>query len=398
MKEIENVVFEKDVLKKLCDNLKPHKQVFIITSPTPKQTYLPILSNMLKERGIVFWCYCLPKSPKTTPENVLKACSNVKGAKIIVSLGAGTVCDISKIVAKKMDLPLFVVPTTITHFGLFNNVAILGDAFPKYVKTNFPNKVYIDEAIIIKSPEIFIQSTLCFSLSLLEPLFSFESKEILLQENPVSIKNLSSKIKQIEELTCWLSLSKSFTILNLMDYVFDLFQILKHNFECSNLLFASMLNSSTLKNNFGEKALLCSETLFQTYLLFLKQQVVSPKDIPNREKILSLLSKIPSSSLLSTNFSPEEIFENFICSTNSLLNQKLIFNLQKNKTALTKLCFEKIQAISKFMKKFKMVFSSSSTLRMIDENNLFSCLELLPLSSSSFLPKLVSRFGYLNVV
>ena len=101
MKEINNVIFEKDVLKKLCDDLKNFNQIFILTSPTPKQTYLPILSNMLKERGIIFWCYCLPKNARSTNENVLKACSNVKGATAILSLGAGTVCDISKIVAKK---------------------------------------------------------------------------------------------------------------------------------------------------------------------------------------------------------------------------------------------------------------------------------------------------------
>lgn len=392
-----NVIFEKNVFKKLCDTLKNYKQVLIITSPTPKENFLPVFSNMLKERGITFWTYCLPKNSIVSSENILKACSTVKGASAIVSLGAGTVCDVSKIVSTKMNLPCFVVPTTISHFGFFNNFAIYKNPLPTFVKTNFPKGVFIDENIINKSPETFVRSTLCFSISILEHLFNLELRDFLFQEKIVNIEKLKLKIKQIEELTCWLSVSKNFTILNLMDYVFDLSQILKNQDKCSNLLFASMLNSSTLKNNFGERALLCSQTLLNVYYQFLKQNVITPKNTPDREKLIHLLCKTPINSLLPSNFSPENVFDDFINSSNYLLNQKLIFNIQKNKTAFSNLCAEKSNEISKFMKKFKMVFSSND-IRMIDENNLLSSLELLPLFSETFFPKIISRFGYLNVV
>lgn len=398
MKEIESVIFEKDAIKKMCDELKSYSRIFILTSPTPKEQYLPVLSQILNENKLTFWSHTLPPNAHCNSDNVLKACSKVKSAQIIVSLGAGTVADVAKIVSKKLSLPLFVLPTTLTHYGIFNNVAILTDVFPKFVETPFPKKVFLDETIIHKSPEKFINSTLCWAISLLEHAFFLETKNILIQENNVNLLEIKTKIKKIEELTGWLSLSKSFAILNLMDYVFDLSQILLGNYENTSLIFANMLNCSTLKNNFGEKALLSSQILLKTYMGFFKQKVVFPKNIPNREKIIFLLTKKPITSTFKTNFVAEDCFNDFIFSTNKLLNQKLQFNIQKNRIALLGLCQEKQNFISKFLKKVNLTGNQNKNLRMIDENQLFESLELIPLFSPVFLPKVISRYGYLNVV
>lgn len=398
MKEIENVIFEKNAIKKMCDELKSYNRIFVLTSPTPKQQYFPILSNMLSENKLTFWSHTLPQNALCNSDNVLKACSKVNGAQIIVALGAGTVADIAKIVSKKLELPLFVLPTTITHYGVFNNVSILTDVYPKFIETPFPKKVFLDENIIHKSPEKFINSTLCFSISLLEHAFFLEANNILTQENNVNILELKNKIKKIEELTGWLALSKSFAILNLMDYVFDLSQILLGNYKNSSVIFANMLKCSTLKNNFGEKILLSSQVLLKTYLEFFKQKIITPKNIPNREKILFLLTQKPITSTLKTDFVAEDCFNNFIYSSNKLLNQKLQFNLQKNRIALLGLCQEKQSFISKFLKKVNLTGNQSKNLRMINENQLFESLQLLPLFSPVFLPKILSRFGYLDVV
>ena len=61
-------------------------------------------------------------------------------------------------------------------------------------------------------------------------------------------------------------------------------------------------------------------------------------------------------------------------------------------------CLEKEIFVSKFLNKFRLINSDMNQIRMIDEHQLFSNLELLPLQFNNFLPQLISRFGFLNVI
>ena len=210
------------------------------------------------------------------------------------------------------------------------------------------------------------------------------------------VEEIKSKIKKIEELCGWLSLSNSFAILNLMDYVFDLSSLVSFKTENSALMLSNLINCSTLKHNFGEKYLLCSQVLLKCYSNFLKQKLVLPKNIPEREKILQILSKKTDFFHVSTEI--EEIFNRYILKTNCLLNQNLQFKIQTLRIKLVEKCLEKQVNISKFRGKLLALNSNSKRLRMIDENELFSSLEILPVFSSSLLPSLLSRYGYLNVV
>lgn len=395
MKE-NNVIFEKDAIKKFCSEIKQYNKVFILTSPTPKQQYLPLVSNLLKENNVTFWSYSLPPKSKCTSENVLKACSFVKGASVIVGLGAGTVSDIAKLVAKKLSLSCVIVPTTITHFGIFDNISVLCNSVPEIVKTNFPTKVYLDEGIINKSPDEFISSTLCFAIGLLEHIFSLEAKEqISSEQNPYTLE-AKSKIRKIEELCGWLSLSNSFAILNLMDYIYDLSNLISFESENSSLILSSLINCSTLNHNFGEKFLLCSQVLLKCYSNFLKQKLILPKNIPERDKILQILSKKTDFFQIPKN--NEKYFNDYIYQTNYLLSQGLQLKIQTSRLKLVEKCLEKQVTISKFQGKLSHLNQGKNRLRMIGEFELFSSLEILPLFSSSFFPKLLSRFGYLNIV
>ncbi len=393
---MENIFFEKDAVLKLAKKAKEFGKVLIITSPSAKQQYFQMLSNFFCENKITFWAYSL-KETKCTSDNILKACSFARDARAIVSLGAGTVCDVSKIVGKKLSLPVFVLPTTITHFGIFNNVAILNDGLPQYVETSYPEGVFLDEAIIQKSPERFVKSSLCFALSLLEAQFSFEASSVLTGEKSVNTEELEAKIKKIEELVGWLSLSKGFAILNLMDYIIDIFQILNGNFKVNSILFASKLSSSTLKQNFGEKALICSKILLQSYVTYFNQRIIIPKNIPNFEVISRILSQIPVSGAFFNFENIEEKFNNFIAKTNGLLASNLRLNLQKFRTFLLERSILFCQIISKFNNKLRAIDGQEGRLRMIDEQELFSSLQILPFLGEGFLPNLLLRYGYLNV-
>ena len=75
------------------------------------------------------------------------------------------------------------MPTTISHYGLFNNVAyLLDNNIPKTIQTNYPEKVFIDLDIIQKSPESFVFSAICFAISLTEKLFTLQVGQKILNE------------------------------------------------------------------------------------------------------------------------------------------------------------------------------------------------------------------------
>lgn len=392
------IIFEKNAISKLCDELKSYNKIYIITSPTPKSKFLGIISNLLNERNKTFWTHTLPKNATCSKDNILLATSKVKSANVIVALGAGTVCDISKIVGEKVDLPVFVVPTTITHYGIFNNISYITSPSPEIVRTNYPKKVYIDEGIIEKSPEKFIHSALSFAISLSEQSFSLLVQEKLLSNVKTNLFDLDTKIKKIEELTGWLSLSKSFAVLNLMDYIYDLFVILNDNYITSSICYALMISSSTLKNNFGEKCLLCSKVLLRVFSEFFGQKTIIPKDIPDREKILFLLGKQPVTGNLSSATDYKKVFENYIKTTDNLLSTSIQLSFKQNKLKFQEKCLEKEIFISKFLNKFRLINSDLNEIRMIDENQLFSNLELLPIQFNNLLPRIISRFGFLNVI
>ncbi len=392
------VIFEKNAISKLCDELKIYNKIYIITSPTPRSMFLGIISNLLNERNKTFWVHTLPKNAICSKDNILISTSKVKSANIIVALGAGTVCDVAKIVGEKVDVPVIVVPTTVSHFGFFNNISYISSPEPEVVETRYPKKVFIDEGIIEKSPENFINSALSFAISLSEQSVALFAQDKIFGDVKTNIFELDSKIKKIEELTGWLSLSKSFAVLNLMDYIYDLFVILKNNPITSSICYALMLSSSTLKHNFGEKCLLCSRVLLRVYNEFFAQKNIFPKDIPDREKILFLLEKRPLTGNINSASNHQKYFENYINSTNNLLSTSIQNLFKINKFKLQEKCLEKEIFVSKFLNKFRLINSDMNQIRMIDENQLFSNLELLPLQFNNFLPQLISRFGFLNVI
>ena len=110
---LNKIVFKKNVGVDTAKFLKDYKKVFILTSKTPKETVIPMLANFLNEENIFFSVYTLSKKPFCDADNILKISSLAKDSDIILSVGAGSVCDTSKIVAKMLNIPYAVFPTTI---------------------------------------------------------------------------------------------------------------------------------------------------------------------------------------------------------------------------------------------------------------------------------------------
>ncbi len=383
------IIFEKIIYPSVCDFLKNYKKIYVITSPTPKEKYLQFFINTLNENKITHWVNILNSHAVCDNYTILKSSAKVRTADLIVSFGGGTVADITKITAKNFNLPYCVIPTTITHYGIFNNVAyLLDNGFPKLIKTNYPEKVFIDESIIKNSPEKFILSSLCFSISLAENLFVLELKKRILGECNIDILSLKNKLHKIEELLNWITISKDFALLNLMDYIIDLNELCKGCYETNSIFYSIILNSSTLKNNFGEKCLLTSSILMNLYNSFFNQNKVYIKNIPNREKIINSYTKVAKNN---------DFFDSYIKDTQILLDNNLNTNINVKKVDLLNILKFYKSIISKFSKKVLLINNNSSKLRMIDENELYLSLEILPYIHDSFILNIITRYGYLNV-
>ncbi|MDD4110310.1 MAG: iron-containing alcohol dehydrogenase [Clostridia bacterium] len=384
----EKIIFEKDVYSSVVEYLKNYKKILIITSPTPQEKYLQFFINILNENKINFSISVLNKFSICDNDTILKNCAKGKGHNILIAFGTGTVTDVTKIVAKNLALPFCVIPTAITHYGVCNNIAyIINNGIPKIIKTEFPQKVFIDENIIKKSPERFVISSICFSLSLLENLFVLESRRRLLGECNIDLIALNKKIKKIEELLSWVSLSKDFALLNLMDYIIDLSELCKKSYESNAIAYSLTLKASTLKNNFGEKCLLSSTVLLNVYTSFFNQKKTYIKDIPNREKIIKFLSKINKN---------DDDFKNYMEKTSCVLQDQLRFSINREKKSIQEILSHYKNHLSKFSKKLLML-NNKSKLRMIDGVSLYSSLQVLPFIYNNYLLNILTRYGFMNV-
>ncbi len=173
----EKIIFKENVFTSACDFFRGYKNLFVITSLTPNQKYLPFFKNILQENNLHFGKRVLNKNSICNNDEILKTSAQAKDADLLIAFGAGKVADITKITAQKLSIPYCVIPTTITHFGLFNNIAyIFNNQIPELIKTDSPVKVFVDIGMLKKSPESFINSSILFSVSLLETLFVLEVK------------------------------------------------------------------------------------------------------------------------------------------------------------------------------------------------------------------------------
>ena len=387
-KPYEKIIFKKDVYYSIVEYLKNYKKIMIITSPTPQQKYLQYFINILNENKFNFIVSVLNKNPICDNDTILKTCARGKDCDLLIAFGTGTVADVTKIVAKNLVLPFCIIPTAITHYGLFNNIAyLINNDIPKIIKTEFPHKVFIDEKLIKKSPESFIISSLFFSLSLLENIFVLELKRKIIGECNIDLITLNKKIKKIEELLNWVTLSKDFALLNLMDYIIDLSELCKRHYDTNSIFYSLILKSSTLKNNFGEKCLFSSALLINLYSYFFNQKKIYIKDIPNREKIVKLLSKINKD---------DNDFKNYIDKTNCVIDEKLRKRINQEKIPIQESLDYYKNHLSKFSKKI-LLLNNKSNLRMIDENSLYSSLQLFPFIYNNYLLNILTRYGFMNV-
>lgn len=384
---LDTIIFKKNVYNDLTNYLSNYKKIFIITSSTPQKTILPIISGFLNDKKIYF-SYVVMDKKKCCHENLIKFCSLACGYDCILSLGSGSCTDLAKLTAKNLKIDYVVFPTTISHYGYFSNIAYLGGRFTvDKIECDFPKKVFIEENIIVNSPDNFVFSTVCFVFSFVETLFSEYAKyQIFNSENMATLNQLKLLINKTEELINWISLKKQSAYLNLMDNVIELFVLSQDLDNNSSMLLANLICKES-NSVFGKNMLMASDLILQSYNYFWSCKL-EYKNIPNIEKYMQILQK---------NGKKLDFLLKNIKKTDKFLSDRYIFKLKSLKPTLLTNATIEAKKMSKLCNKVLNLFSNSET-KTANFNYILDNFCYTAVTSNNFQLGTMFRLGYLNIV
>lgn len=381
---IEKIIFKQNALEDLACHLKKHKKVLVITSITPKTLYLNVLCNFLNDKQIDFEILVL-KENICNLKNMLICCSHSQNCNCVLAFGMGSICDLARLTAFKQKISYVVCPTAIPNFSAFSDVCY----FKNELKTTkiecyFPEKIFIDEGFIIKSPENLIFSAFSYIFSFYETYVSEYVNSTLFSSPDFEFLNkLKEILQKTEGLINYVEINKNLTLLNLMDNLIELFQL----FLTKNISFSAIeLAVSSCKNNFGKECLISSNILLQVYKNFWKSNLTY-QDIPNIEKCLNILCKKGEK---------EQILFDFCENNKKFTEERFIFKAKSEKLNILNILEKTIIKLSKISK--KLCNLERPETKIIFENKLYDDLIYHSLTSYNIQLNAILRLGYLNVI
>ena len=171
-----------------------------------------------------------------------------------------------------------------------------------------------------------------------------------------------------------------------MDYIIDLCNICKNNYESNSISYSLTFYSSALKDNFGKKCLVSSSILLNLYSVLFSLKNIDIENMPDNEQIIKDLSKRGQN-----NFCLSEYLKN----TKPLTATKINDALNNSKIELNNYLNQLKNYISKFSKKISFINHSPS--KSVDKDELFYSLRILPFIKNDFFLNILSRYGLLNI-
>lgn len=118
---------------------------------------------------------------------------NVQNADILIAVGGGRACDTVKVVADKLDKPIFTLPTLASNCAPVTSISVMYNAdgtFCDYYYPKLMDHCFIDTAIIADSPAELLWAGIGDALSK-EYEAVFSSKDDILSHTPFMGKQLS---------------------------------------------------------------------------------------------------------------------------------------------------------------------------------------------------------------
>ena len=313
---------------------------------------------------------------------------------LIVVLGSGKSVDVAKYFANVFNVPYFVCPTAPTNISYFSKLCVNPYDSTRSFYADEPERIYISEMVIKKTPKHLIKQGICFILSFYEYIVSVGIDNILFDKNvdTTGVKKVISKTEnELDDLLTGDDDAK----LSLMDFLIDLGYHFRDAdfFAMSNYNLFFVLNkiSAEQEKNIGcgEMMLVCSKMLIESYKKLFAQKTVKRLIFPDYEKIAKKVKKFNIFAKKINNF----LFFDEICENKKLLER--INNLKEEFCfQCTKRGAELALSLDKVAKYNKFTYGDK-----LDIDNCFEAMSVVPfVTKNNFLVSLIGGIGMLNVL
>ncbi|MBC2849893.1 iron-containing alcohol dehydrogenase [Cetobacterium sp. 8H] len=210
---------EVEILEVLEEEIKEYKNIILISGKISLEKSNHIINNISSDKNITKIWYG-GECSYLNVENIIKQLEG-KNYDLVIGLGGGKALDTAKVIADKLDLDIFTIPTISATCANYTALSVMyncdGSFDSLYFMKRPPKKTFIDFNIIFNSPkkyylagigdtlakyyEVFLKtnnSNINFN-SILGKKLSELCKEIILNNVESSFEELNNSFKEIVE-------------------------------------------------------------------------------------------------------------------------------------------------------------------------------------------------------
>ena len=381
------IVYKKNAFCDLAVDLKVYyfqKRILFLTTKSVPVRFVTEVLNALSVAQCEFEQFV---SKFNYDESELKQLSNKfidKHFDLVVCLGSGKTTDVAKYYANIFNVPYICCPTAPTNISYFSAFCVNPHDVTRSFVAEEPERIYISEAIIKKSPKHLIRQGVLYVLSFYEYVLSVVIDNVLFDKNvdTTDIKKILSKCENnLDALLCGDDDEK----LSLMDCLIDMgyyFRSIEfYNLSCFNmfLLLCKIAEKSEIKIGSGEALFVCSKLLIEAYIKLFSSKKIKRYDLPDFQKIAKKLQKYGIFIKKINNF----CYFNRICNNFQLLErvnnlkEEFLFQCNKRKQEQKK-SLNKISSYNKYncnqKPNLEHYLSALEVLPFVGDNNIIVSL------------------------
>lgn len=325
MEFCENLIYKKKAIDNLSQIIKQNqcKKILFLAGKTAYQHFGTTVTNQLAQVDCEFVLKLINSNANS--QNLTECIEFGKNCDFVITLGAGSVCDIGKLVSTKLDIPNVIIPSLPTTIAYFTNYAFLyeNSCYKKH-KTKPALKILVDENFIVKADKKFVTEGQKFVLSHFETLFSCQFDNLFYNTN-TDLSNLKLQLSKFKDNYEYLQSDTDDSKLVLMDILIELSKCFE-NFEYTNVYSFAFCLKGNKDTSFSSLCLITSKILSNIYLNIFSMKNFYILSMPNFERLEQNLQTLQISKN-AVNFLPvKKMLNNHsIIKVNSIKNQ--VFSL-----------------------------------------------------------------------
>jgi hypothetical protein len=288
------IVYKKDAISSLSTILNEYyknKKVFFLSGKSAYQKFGTFVVNELNRAGCEFLFKFVDEDTQKKDLDIMA--TEVQNCKVVVALGAGTVCDCAKYLAKQASLEHILIASNPTTLSYFTPVAYIANNFLcDVIDCNYAFRVIIDEQFITKATEQSVLSGKQFLASFWEVVLNLEINALLFEkkQSATQLKLILAKLK--DNLTSRITPAEDKLLL--MDMLVDAGYVLKDYGQnmCSTIALAMLFKTSgaVKVGSFGALCQTASKILLMNYKKFFMLKKIDVYTFLDIESLASTLN------------------------------------------------------------------------------------------------------------